>query len=165
MAVWKVIPGYDNYEVSDDGRVRRQETKREIRPWSRPPRGYPTVRLGHSGSISIHRLVLEAFVGPCPARHECLHRNDDPTDNRLENLSWGTRSANILDRVRNGTHAMANKTHCKRGHEFTLENTYTRKGTTGRQCRKCIQEARGVIKPYGPRDTDPVGRTAGLQKQ
>ena len=29
------------------------------------------------------------------------------------------------------------KTHCKRGHEFTVENTYNRLHVRGRQCREC----------------------------
>jgi hypothetical protein len=43
----------------------------------------------------VHRLVLLAFVGPCPAGHEVLHLNHQPADNRLENLRYGTRSENI----------------------------------------------------------------------
>lgn len=32
------------------------------------------------------------------------------------------------------------KTHCAQGHPYTLENTYTRPGTTHRHCRKCRTE-------------------------
>lgn len=37
-----------------------------------------------------------------------------------------------------------NKTHCKRGHEFTAENTYINPSSGGRQCLKCrkTKEAR-----------------------
>lgn len=100
------------------------------------------MRFGHRGpSISVHVLVLEAFEGACPPGHEALHDNDDPTDNRLTNLRWGTRSENLLDRVRNGLHNHANKTHCKRGHEFTPENTYINPTSGGRQCRQCVRDA------------------------
>lgn len=51
----------------------------------------------------IHRLVLEAFVGPCPRGHEACHNNGNPADNRLENLRWGTREDNLRDIVRHGT--------------------------------------------------------------
>jgi hypothetical protein len=51
----------------------------------------------------VHRLVLEAFVGPCPAGMEACHNNGVRTDNRLENLRWDTRSANCRDRIRHGT--------------------------------------------------------------
>lgn len=54
-----------------------------------------------------HHLVLEAFVGFCPAGMEACHHNDIGTDNRLPNLRWDTRSSNIRDRIRlkEGTNA------------------------------------------------------------
>ena len=51
----------------------------------------------------VHRLVLEAFVGPCPEGQECRHLNGDPGDNRLENLVWGSPLENSLDMVKHGT--------------------------------------------------------------
>lgn len=82
---------------------------------------------------------MEAFVGPCPEGMEVCHNNGDCTDNRLENLRYDTKSANMLDRVRHGTHHNANKTQCLRGHLFTEENTKrTAKG--GRACRTCIAQ-------------------------
>jgi DNA invertase Pin-like site-specific DNA recombinase len=47
--------------------------------------------------------VLEAFVGECPPGHECRHLNGNKTDNRVENLAWGTSAENARDRVRHGT--------------------------------------------------------------
>ena len=48
----------------------------------------------------LHRCVLEAFVGPCPTGMEGSHKNDDVTDNRLDNLLWETRSDNCKRRRR-----------------------------------------------------------------
>jgi hypothetical protein len=42
------------------------------------------------------------FVGAPPDGMEVLHNNGDPTDNRLENLRYGTRTENILDVYRQG---------------------------------------------------------------
>ena len=42
--------------------------------------------------------MLEAFVGPCPEKHECNHKNGVKTDNRVENLEWVTKSANAIHR-------------------------------------------------------------------
>ncbi len=46
---------------------------------------------------SVHRLVMLAFVGLPPKGKEVRHINGIPTDNRLKNLVYGTRTENILD--------------------------------------------------------------------
>ena len=68
---------------------------------------------------------------------ECRHLDDDKTNNTPENLCWGTRSENTYDKIRNGRHPMAAKTHCKRGHAFDEVNTYRNPATGSRRCRKC----------------------------
>jgi hypothetical protein len=154
MTEWQPVVSYEGrYEVSDDGRVRsldcvvpnrysgRPVKGRELKPWAKPPGGYLMVNLGHSDKRTIHRLVLEAFVGPCPIGQEALHANDIATDNRRENLRWGTRSENKIDAVRNGRHNHANKTHCKRGHD--LAKAYI-KANGGRQCRQCMRDAKAA---------------------
>lgn len=106
MEIWKVIPGYEGrYEVSDQGRVKsycRNREGRLLKP-GRMPGGHLSVALGRGDSQCVHKLVLLAFVGPAPDKHECCHNNGNPADNRLENLRWGTRRENILDAVRHGT--------------------------------------------------------------
>jgi hypothetical protein len=52
--------------------------------------------------VDVAALVLETFVGPRPEGHVAMHLNDDPSDNRLENLKWGTRSENVRDSVSKG---------------------------------------------------------------
>lgn len=102
MENWKAVPGFEGlYEVSDLGRVRNQT--RLLRP-SRQQRGHMLVHLGSTAQRYAHRLVLEAFVGPCPEGMECRHLNGDPSDNRLSNLAWGTRLENFADRTRLGEH-------------------------------------------------------------
>jgi hypothetical protein len=150
---WRTIPGHEGfYEVSDHGRLRGVDRHVEVfdrrctkpRRFFRPGKllkptltksGHLDARLGLRARGLVHNLVLEAFVGPCPEGMEACHLNDVPDDNRLANLRWGTRSDNMRDRVRNGKHHNANKTHCKHGHEFTPENTYPQ--PSGRACRTC----------------------------
>ena len=45
----------------------------------------------------VHQLVMRTFVGEPKAGQEVRHINGVPTDNRLENLKYGTRTENILD--------------------------------------------------------------------
>ncbi|MFV8049745.1 NUMOD4 motif-containing HNH endonuclease [Mycobacterium sp. 48b] len=151
---WRPIPGFEGaYEVSDQGQVRsldrvtgrQRPTKRQGKLLKQAPTSsgrYLTVSL-YDGTrrtnARVHRLILTAFVGPCPVGMECLHANDIGTDNRLENLRWGTRSTNTTDKVQNGRHPVANRTHCDFGHEFTPENTVYRKTGWGtyRRCLTC----------------------------
>lgn len=146
--IWRAVPGYEGaYEVSSEGRVRSLERldsrgrRRHamLRSLHVMPSGHFTLGLckdAHRRIAQVHHLVLEAFVGPRPEGMEACHRNDDPGDNRVENLRWDTRSANALDSVRNGTHHMASRTHCPEGHPYTEENTY-RRPSGSRACRTC----------------------------
>lgn len=112
--VWKDIPGYEGrYQASTHGRIRsvsrdmlRLDSHGGRAIWrykgkilsARPKEsGHLNVSLGARNTKKVHRLVLETFVGPCPAGHECLHADGDPTNNRLDNLRWGTRLDNRAD--------------------------------------------------------------------
>lgn len=145
---WIAVPKYEGlYEVSDRGRVRSLD-RIDSRGWRRKgkvlsPRrhrnGHLRVDLWKNGKgreMSVHRLVLLAFIGPCPKGMEACHWNDIPDDNRLQNLRWDDRSANLHDSVRNGSHHNANRTHCPQGHEYTPENTYVYP-SGNRRCREC----------------------------
>jgi hypothetical protein len=50
----------------------------------------------------VHKLVAEAFIGPCPPRHQVRHLNGICTDNRVANLCYGTCSENQADKERHG---------------------------------------------------------------
>lgn len=70
---------------------------------------YPYVNLkvdvGKKRMFHLHRLILEAFVGPCPLGMEARHFPDNnPKNCAISNLSWGTKSQNMgSDRLFNGT--------------------------------------------------------------
>jgi len=112
---WRPILDYEGiYEVSNLGRVRslsryrsngRQLSGRVLRP-GRIGRGYRVVSLCYDGegqTRRIHRLVLEAFVSPCPEGKECAHLDGDPSNNQLENLAWVTEKENSHHRIKHGT--------------------------------------------------------------
>lgn len=153
--VFRPIPGWEgHYEVSNKGRVKSlrrtvphgrsgtiTKSERIMRPASHKSSGHEYVNLkfdGHKERRYVHELVLTTFVGERPKGYECRHLNDDPHNNALENLAWGTRSENGLDRTRNGRNYLRNKTHCIRGHAFDELNTiYTKAGH--RKCRTCAK--------------------------
>ena len=76
--------------------------------------GYPIVGLitikGKVKIYKIHILKAKAFLfGPNPLGTNLIrHLNDVKTDNRLENLAWGTRSDNTKDSIRNGSFSYLN---------------------------------------------------------
>lgn len=159
--VWRVIPGFSMYEVSDQGQLRSWRNGKYGR--AAAPRlmklpldyhGYPATNLrGDDGlrhTFRIHRLVLLAFRGPRPPGMDSRHANGDPTDNRLSNLNYSTRSRNMRDRVRHGTHHMAIKTHCPAGHPYDQANTVMKykpdDGGPNRQCRECRREQSRLLR-------------------
>lgn len=91
-----------------------------------------------------HIIAFQLFKGPIPNGKLVCHTH---TGNRHcvnpEHLYAGTPKDNMQDCVKDGTwtNGNKNKTHCKRGHEFTNENTYLRKNNV-RECKTCIKEGR-----------------------
>jgi hypothetical protein len=87
-------------------------------------------------TMAVHRLVMLAFVGPCPDGLNVCHNDGVATNNVLGNLRYDTPSSNSQDRVRHGNDYNRRKTHCIHGHEFTPGNTYYRRNGR-RLCRTC----------------------------
>lgn len=147
---WQWVPDYAGlYEVSDRGRVRSIErvTTRGRRIPSRILRtalsAYPTVGLyrdGRQRRFYVHRLVLAAFVGPCPPGMEGCHGDGDPLNANLTNLRWDWPSANNRDKTRHGTHNMSRRTHCPRGHVLAAPNLSAASVRAGRRgCLACTR--------------------------
>lgn len=95
---WKSIPTYPGYEVSNLGQVRNKITGKLLSLATKKGK-YPYQRAhlcqdGKARYLLVHRLVLEAFVGQCPEGHQCLHLDNNPRNNRLDNLKWGTIAEN-----------------------------------------------------------------------
>lgn len=100
--------------------------------------GYGTLRFD-GGVRYAHRLAREVLVGPIPDGLFILHRCDTPACVNPAHLGVGTQGENLQECVDRGRNYWANRTHCKRGHEFTPENTYMRSpGTRG--CRECRRQ-------------------------
>lgn len=123
---YRDIVGFPGYRVGNDGTVwnswincvkgrlrtnRWKQLKHGVRKARSPGRRYHYVNLTPPGgkykTFRVHRLVLEAFVGPCPAGHECRHLDGDPSNNALDNLAWGTPAENKADNRRLGRYLAA----------------------------------------------------------
>lgn len=112
--IYRTVPNFPDYRVGSDGsfwsrRHRRIPGGRDGQ-WRRSRKrpnektGYYQVEL-YPGPVirSLHRLVLEIFVGPCPDGMECCHNDGNRSNNVLSNLRWDTKQANQADSERHGT--------------------------------------------------------------
>jgi len=104
--IWETIPGYSLYQASNMGRLKtfnwkNQGTERIMRP-ALDTRGYLRTMLkrdsdGEIHTIKVHRIILLTFMGePLYKDYECNHKNGIPSDNRLSNLEWVSRSYNQI---------------------------------------------------------------------
>ena len=57
----------------------------------------------------IHILVLTSFTGRRPNGMVVCHIDGDKSNNRLDNLRWGTPKENIGDKIKHGTHRSGSK--------------------------------------------------------
>lgn len=116
MQIWASVPGLEGrYQVSDLGNVR--SCNRLVKYSDRPPRMYKGQLLRPSPSgrthyrsvtmdgktFAVHKLVLFAFRGPPPPRHEGRHLNGIKSDCSLPNLVWATHKVNEGDKVAHRT--------------------------------------------------------------
>lgn len=110
---YRDVVGFPGYRVGSDGTILtcRKTSAGITREWRQiygspfGKQGYIMVCFrmdGRGHRKLLHHVVLNAFVSPRPPGLFGLHGNDDPSDNRLCNLRWGTREENMRDRDRNG---------------------------------------------------------------
>jgi hypothetical protein len=107
--VCRDIPSFPGYRARSDGSIwscRLTGKWRALKPSKCSRFGHLVVYLCRNGkpvSRLVHRLVLEAFVGPCPPGMQCRHLDGNPTNNALENLCWGTPKEDRANQRRHGT--------------------------------------------------------------
>jgi hypothetical protein len=99
------VIGFPGYLIYEDGRVWSFSFGGKFLK-SKPINGYNQYGLSSGGKQYFrlaHRLVLEAFVGPCPEGMECRHLDGDTQNNHVSNLRWGTKKENYEDKRLHGT--------------------------------------------------------------
>lgn len=102
MEIWKVVEGFEDYEISNLGRVKSLKFGRElILKTTKNKRGYIVVKLSNkdkSKIFRVHQLVAIAFLGhkPCGMKLVVDHINDITYDNRVENLQIVSQRENVF---------------------------------------------------------------------
>ena len=88
---WRPAPGLPWYAVSNLGGA--QGPTKRLSPYADSD-GY--LRIGAKGtSFLLHRLVAEAFLGPCPEGYEVAHKDHNRANARLDNLEYLTHADNV----------------------------------------------------------------------
>lgn len=118
MTIFKELPEYPGYRIYESGIILTQWVHSGMGRYSRwkrldswfladlfmHPDGYYRIPIKGRKQEFVHYLILLAFVGPKPLGSEGLHKNDIKTDNRLDNLKWGTHFENMQNRHQNGSY-------------------------------------------------------------
>lgn len=117
---WRQIKGYEGlYEISNKGRVRSISRSvpvgssfafrnARIRKLNKKQNGYYGLLLSKNHknkNFLVHRLVADAFLPNPNDFPQINHKNEDKSDNRVENLEWCTEKYNSnygtrMDRIR-----------------------------------------------------------------
>ena len=132
---WRRLPSqFGPYEVSDYGQVRNLDglILKPMVSKTNHRRVALAVSPGVSKKFQVHRLVARAFIGESDL--DVLHWDDNPANNHVSNLRYGTDRENWHDSVRNGIRTLHN--HCPRGHDYPTSPG----GSVIRRCFTCELE-------------------------
>lgn len=100
------IKNFDDYQITDDGRVWSKEKNKFLKPYV-GKNGYSQICLYKQKKKKlcyIHRLVAEAFIDNLENKPCIDHINTLKNDNRVENLRWCTPKENYHNKITEERH-------------------------------------------------------------
>ena len=109
--IWKYIEGFNEYKVSNLGRILSLKSNKYLTPYKN--REYLMVRLYGNNTTSncyVHRLVAKAFIPNYDNLIEINHKDENKTNNIFTNLEWCNRLTNCNYGSRNLRIGIASKT-------------------------------------------------------
>lgn len=130
---WKDIKEYNNYQISNFGRIKSKNYKRQgyekILKQSVNGRGYYYVLISTKNkykNLLIHKEVAKAFIDNKNNYTDVNHKDGNKLNNNVENLEWCSRSYNITHAYKNGlkksSMGMSYKKRCQLAIEY-IENS------------------------------------------
>ena len=138
--IWKIIEEYPDYMVSNMGRVKslnyNRTGKEKIMKGSQDKDGYLKVVLykeKKEKTHRIHRLVAAAFIDNPNNLSQINHKDEDKTNNRVDNLEFCTAKYNINYGSRNDKMAKSRSIPIL---QFNLDGEFICKWESGTQVRK-----------------------------
>ena len=116
---WRLISGYDNYEISSHGRVRNNTNGRMLKIQTNN-HGYKNIVLTKKEqrkTHKIHQLVAFAFLDKKNEHTEVDHIDHNKNNNMVDNLRWTTKSGNQRNRsVQNNSSSGTTGVNFHKGH-------------------------------------------------
>ena len=154
MEEWRNIQGHEGYQASNTGRVRDINKGIILTQYNRNKLGYKAVTIGGK-PISVHRLVAQAFI-PNPNNLPMVnHKDENPSNNCVENLEWcdakyncnyGTRIKRIADK--NSRPIVSIDTNGKETYYKSAFDCFHRKGYQYSNILKCCKGLRNKAHKY-----------------
>ena len=96
------IDGFENYEVSNLGKVRNIKSGRILKPWI-IPNGYLVHQLCENNkkkNLLLHRIIATAFIDNPEKKPQVNHIDENKLNNDLSNLEWCTERENAIHGTR-----------------------------------------------------------------
>lgn len=122
---WKEVKEFENYEVSNTGKIRNKGTKKELEPWIINS-GYLTIAMsdgkkGHPRTV--HRVVAKAFLDNSEEMEVVNHIDHNKLNNKASNLEW-----------------LSQKDNCKHSHEAGRSNSHTAREKLSKVSSKAVYQ-------------------------
>lgn len=145
--IWKDVSGYEGrYIVSTLGHIKNVKRNKLLKP-TIDSKGYSNVKLYmnniQSKTHKVHRLVASAFLSNPDNKPQVNHKDENRTNNRVDNLEWCTNKYNC----NYGNHS---KHLSKPILQFDKNGNYIRKwngaSEAGRTLNICIQSIQKCCK-------------------
>lgn len=95
------ILGFPGYHITREGKLYNKG--HPVKTFFH--KGYERTKLRNnkvSKNVKIHRLVAEAYIPNPNNLPVVMHLDDNPLNNSLENLKWGTQKDNVYDAINKG---------------------------------------------------------------
>lgn len=149
--IWKDIKDYEGlYQVSNWGRVKSLWFgKEKILQPVKHKNGYLYVSLGRKKIISIHRLVAEVFIPNPNNLPQINHKDEDKTNNRVENIEW----CNCKYNINYGTHnkrvsdtQINDQNKSKKVIQFTLDGEFVKEWVSLHECSRNGFQHQNIIR-------------------